>query len=283
MDVSENTRYDYQLRIGLFLKFIHEQEEFNYDSFLLFKRFLANRNDFSVATKNKYLASTRIFLKELNRLSILQRDITQNIKSFNQGKKHKRNGLNETQVSQIMERLKELPLTQQNTRIKALLALLIYQGLRQIEIIRLNVNDVNLEAFSAMILGKGRDDKEMIDLHPQTVKELKEYLTINKLADGPLFISNSNNGKGQRLTTKSVREIVGKLFKELNIEGKTVHGCRHFFTTTLIKQFGGNLLDVMQYTRHKSLEMLVVYNDRIKKSEDLVKYHDAFQSFISCL
>jgi len=45
------------------------------------------------------------------------------------------------------------------------------------------------------VQGKGRDDKEVINLHPQTVKALREYLQANKLADGPLSVSNSNNGK----------------------------------------------------------------------------------------
>jgi len=245
---------------------------------LNFKRNLAVRNDIGVATKNKQLATARIFLKELNRIGVLPRDITQNIKSFNQGRKHKRSGLNETQVSRIINALAELPLTTQNTRLKALLSLLIFQGLRQVEIVRLNIADINLEASSALVQGKGRDDKEVVDLHPQTVKALREYLSSNKLADGPLFVSNSNNGKNQRLTTKSIRVIVGKLLSEVGIEGKTTHGFRHFFTTTLIKQFGGNLLDVMAYTRHKSMEMLVVYNDQVRKSEDLPRYYQAFET-----
>lgn len=234
------------------------------------------RNDIGVATKNKQLATARIFLKELNRIGVLPRDITQNVKSFNQGRKHKRNGLDETQVSRIIKRLAELSPSSQNTRLKALLSLLIFQGLRQVEIIRLDVKDVDLEGCSAAVQGKGRDDKEIIDLHPQTIKALGEYLQANKLADGPLFVSNSNNGKNQRLTTKSVRVIVGKLLSEIGIEGKTTHGFRHFFTTTLIKQFGGNLLDVMSYTRHKSVEMLIVYNDRIKKNETLPGYYSVF-------
>lgn len=282
LDVSEITRSDYKARICQFIEFTKGQLETDHNIFLNYKRCLLARSDIGVATKNKYLATARIFLKELNRLGILPMDVTQNIKGFNQGRKHKKSGLTGTQVSVIVTALKHLPTNQQNTRLKALLTLLIYQGLRQIEVIRLNVQDVNLGECSAIVRGKGRDDSEAIDLHPQTVKALKEYLSVNKLADGALFVSRSNNGQGQRLTTKSVREIVGKFFKKLNIEGKTVHGCRHFFTTTLIKQFGGNLLDVMAYTRHKSVEMLVVYNDHIKKQDDLPRYYNAFNEIITC-
>lgn len=173
IDVSESTRYDYKARIHFFTNFVKDQGEMDHNSFLDFKRYLSSRNDIGVATKNKNLATARIFLKELNRLGVLPRDITQNVKGFNQGKKHKRNGLDRTQVSIIMEQLRQLTSTAQNTRLKALLTLLIFQGLRQIEIVRLNVKDIDLETRSAMVQGKGHDDVEPIDLHPETVKAIR--------------------------------------------------------------------------------------------------------------
>jgi hypothetical protein len=38
------------------------------------------------------------------------------------------------------------------------------------------------------------------------------------------------------------------------------------------------LLTVSQYTRHKSLEMLQVYNDTIKHKADLPKYYETFSA-----
>jgi len=64
-----------------------------------------------------------------------------------------------------------------NLRLKAILSLLIFQGLRQIEITRLNVSDIDLKNKTANILGKGRDDKELVHLHSIAVKVLKEYLS----------------------------------------------------------------------------------------------------------
>src|SRR5665213_4375542 len=92
LDVSASTRYDYQARIGVFLTFIREQG-LDHNSFLAFKRTLTDRTDVSVSTKNKYLVTARIFLKELNRQGVLPVDITQNIKSFSQSRKHKVDGL----------------------------------------------------------------------------------------------------------------------------------------------------------------------------------------------
>lgn len=274
LDVSQTTREDYKYRIGLFLGFVSDKG-LNRNSFLEFKRQLADRTDFSVSTKNKYLATARVFLKELNRQGVLPADITQNIKSFNQSKKHKREGLNGAEIRLLTESVKVLPSTPQNTRLKAILGLLTLQGLRQVEVSRLDVKDLDLVAKTAAVQGKGRDDKELVSLHPETVRALRDYLKVSRVASGALFISRSNNSRNKRLTTRAIRGLVKDTLNELGID-KTTHGFRHFFTTTLIKSYKGDLLEVAQYTRHKSLEMLQVYNDNIKKQADLPRYYQAF-------
>jgi integrase/recombinase XerC len=274
LDVSEATRQDYKYRIDLFLDFISERG-FNRNSFLEFKRVLADRTDLAVSTKNKYLATAKIFLKEANRQGALPADITQNIKTFSQSKKHKRDGLNDDEIKTLTEAMQQLPETLQNARLKAILSLLVFQGLRQIEIIRLDVKDVDFISKTAFIQGKGQDDKEPINLHPETIKALQGYLKSNKIADGALFISQSNNSKNKRLTTRAIRDIVKKTLDTLGID-KTTHGFRHYFTTTLIKTYKGDLLEVAQYTRHKSLEMLQVYNDNINRKADLPRFYKAF-------
>ena len=274
LDVSGATRQDYKYRIGLFLDFTKERG-FNRNSFLEFKRYLADRTDLAVSTKNKYLATAKIFLKEANRQGALPADITQNIKTFSQNKKHKRDGLNNEEIRTLTNALKELPETQQNARLKAILSLLVFQGLRQVEVIRLDVKDIDFISKTAFIQGKGQDDKEPINLHPEAIKALQSYLKGNKIADGALFTSQSNNNKNKRLTTRAVRDIVKEILNTLGIK-KTTHGFRHYFTTTLIKTYKGDLLEVAQYTRHKSLEMLQVYNDNINRKADLPRYYKAF-------
>lgn len=275
LDVSPTTRQDYQYRVGMFIDFI-SAKCFNRNSFLEFKRELASRTDMAVATKNKYLASARIFLKELNRTGLIQTDITQNVKSFVQSKKHKRDGLNDEEMARLTNWLQQLPLTPTNARLKAVISLLALQGLRQIEIIRLDVKDLDLMNKTAFVQGKGEDDKVKIDLHPETVKALQAYVKTNKIADGALFTSQSNNSLRQRLTTRGLRKIIGQVLSNLSVE-KTAHGFRHFFTTKLIQTYKGDLLEVAHYTRHKSLEMLQVYNDNIKQKTDLPRFYSAFK------
>jgi site-specific recombinase XerD len=115
LDVNESTRLEYKLRVALFLDFARDKE-FNCNIFLEFKRYLAGRTDFSVSTKNKYLITARVFLKELNRCGLLPSDVSQNVKTFKQDRKHKREGLSEAEIKLLTEKMRQLQSTPQNTR-----------------------------------------------------------------------------------------------------------------------------------------------------------------------
>lgn len=274
LDVAETTRQEYKKRIDLFLDFLMGKE-LNFNSFLEFKKYLASRVDLAVSSKNKYLITAKIFLNELNRQGIIPVDITKNIKVFKSDRKHKKEGLSEEEVAILIKELQQLKNNQKNSRLKAVLAFLLLQGLRQCEIVRLNIEDVDLANNRTFIKGKGSDDKEAINLHPQTVQVLKNYLKINKIADGALFVSQSNNNRLKRLTTRSLRKMVKDFFNKVGIE-KSTHGTRHFFISQLIKNYKGDLLEVSRYSRHKSIEMLQVYNDNIKLKADLPRFYEVF-------
>jgi integrase len=271
LDVSEATRGDYKQRIGHFLNYLREFG-LNIDSFLFYKQSLESRNDLSVSTKNKYLVTARIFLKELHRLGTLPADITVNTKSFKQNRKHKKTGLNEGEVDLLMKKLQSLDDSSFNLRTKALVSLLTFQGLRQIEIVRLDVSDLNLAQGTAFIRGKGMDDKELIYLHPETVKVLKRYLKGCRIADGALFRSFGPR-KSERLGTLTIKREMQSLFQELGIEN-TTHGFRHYYITSLLKKL--DVRDARKFSRHSNLEMLIIYDDEIDMS---TKASTAFSCF----
>lgn len=275
LDVTDATRRDYQYRIGAFADFVISKG-FNRNTFLEFKRALASKTDIAVSSKNKYLITAKIFLRELNRQGLLATDMTQNVKIFKQSHAHKVEGLNNDEMKRVVEKLHQLPPTPQTARLKAIVALLALQGLRQIEVVRLDVKDLDLVAKTAMVRGKGQDDLERIDLQPQTVQALQEYLKSNKVADGSLFTSQSNSSKGHRLTTRALQQIVKKIFDELNIN-RGLHSFRHHFVTTLVSAYKGDLTEVMRYSRHRTLSMLVIYNDNVARKADLPRFYSAFK------
>ncbi len=280
LPVNDTTRADYKARIGLYVDFIN-QHGLNRNTLLDYRRYLDSRTDYSVSTKNKYFTSAKRYTGILHTAGLLPVDITKDIsgkdlKGFKQDKKHKKDGLSNDEIASLTNYLQSLEPTANSKRLKAMLALFMYQGLRQIEVTRLDVTDIDLKNSKAFIKGKGRDDKEPIALHPYTATALNDYLLATNKKSGALFTSNSNNSLNERLQTRAVRKIIKQVLDNLAIKN-SVHGFRHYFTTTMVKHYKGDLLAVAHYTRHKNLEMLQVYNDAINAEADLPRYYRAFE------
>ena len=202
-------------------------------------------------------------------------DVTYNIKQFKQNKRHKRDGLTDKEIRLLGVKLKYLPETGRNSRLRALFSLLAYQGLRQIEIVRLDVEDLVLHKGIAHIQGKGEDDRELIYLAPATVQALKQYLKSNKIEHGALFRSMGNR-KRERLSTMTIKREISNLLRELGIK-KMVHGFRHFYVTELLKTM--DVRDVRKFSRHRSMEMLIVYDDEVSLKEKSQHAFRAFEKF----
>ncbi len=66
------------------------------------------------------------------------------------------------------------------------------------------------------------------------------------------------------MTSRAIKQEFKALFKELGIS-KTVHGFRHYFMTHLLRSF--DVGTVRKFSRHKSLDMLIVYDDEIDLAE----------------
>lgn len=280
MDVSGETLVDYGRRMSPFLRYlvangVHE------DTFILYKRQLAADSSLKVSTKNKKLTVARIFLRELYRRGFIDKDITAGVKGFQQSNKHKVSGLDDHDMQLLRE---WVSLNQYRTpatiRLTAILLLLTYHGLRQIEIVRLQVEDIDFVGSQLFIHGKGRDDKEPIHLSLPASQALRFYLETFNISSGYVFRSISNNSsKGKPLTTRGLRATVKHLFDKLGID-RNVHGIRHFYVTKLIQEFPGELFMVRNFTRHRSLEQLAVYNDAYIHAKDIPKHDMVFSKVL---
>jgi integrase len=280
LDIREATKQDYYYRIGDFLSFVRERGGLYKSVLLDYKQHLRERVDISVSTKNKYLVTARVFLKGLYKDGWIAVDLVQGVKLFEQNKRHKREGFNEQEIRAIASYLQQLGKTKEVKRVRAIVGLLVYQGLRQIEVVRLDVTDIDLNSKTAKIQGKGRDDKELIFLNPRVVEYLREYIEAFQIREGALFFSLSNNSKHKRITTRSLRWIVTRVVREAGVQDKPIHGFRHYFVTRLLKEYNGNIIRVSQFTRHKSLEMLQIYNDAVITQEDLPRFYQAFSQVV---
>ncbi len=264
LDIAESTKQDYLARLPRFITFT-QTSGIDRDLLLRYKQSLRDDVSLGVSAKNKLLTTARITLRELYRQGKFALDLSVGVKSFQQSNKHKVMGLNTEEVEKICQHLQTLDNSFKNTRLKIIVALLLFQGLRQVEICRLDVKDIDLVNNRIYVVGKGKLDSDPIHIHPETKKMLTQYLRQSQVKHGALFTHLNRQSTGQRLSTRGLRMIFQDLLKELKIE-RTTHGTRHFYTTELIKHFKSDLTTVAKFTRHANIEMLQVYNDEILDS-----------------
>lgn len=277
MDVSDSTIADYAGRLKPFMDYV-AANGLTEDTLLSYKRLLASDKSLSVSTKNKKLTVARLLLRELHRRGYISRDISLGVKGFQQTKKHKLSGLNDGDIALLREWVgNNCDRSPKNLRLTCMLLLMGYHGLRQIELCRLEYQDIDFVGSTVLIQGKGRDDKELVHLNPEVTAMLRRYCKAYHIASGRLFFSISNNASnGKPLTTRGLRATVTRLFNQVGVH-KNVHSLRHWYITRLVQEFPGDLFLVMSFSRHRSLDQLQVYNDSVVQAKAYPQHDKAFQ------
>ena len=150
-------------------------------------------------------------------------------------------------------------------RDNALLHLLYDLGLRRGEAVALDRADVEADCASVWVRGKRRGDKERLTLPKATRDALSAYLALRGNDDGPLFLSFDRAKKGDgRLSAGHVYKIVRALGDKVGVRARP-HGLRHTAITEACKaaqNAGIGLEEVLDFSRHKSIQVLMVYRDR---------------------
>lgn len=291
VDIKESTVRDYLYRAPKFEAFLKDLV-WNKDSeglespLMAYKRKLENDSSIKVTTKNKFFISAKLYCqllrKEIERTyNISLSDLTTDaagrpVKGFAQRIEHRKDGVSLDGMQEVVEYLQGLDNSYKSDRLRAMFALLIFQGVRQVEITRLDVEDLNLKDGKVMLHRKGRDEKNREYLRPQTIEALTDYLESSGKKSGPLFTNEATNGNNERLTTRSIRKIVGQVLKEAGVDG-SVHGFRHWYATILLLEHPGELDTVAELTGHSNLNMLKVYNDELNSKKAFDKTADVFE------
>ena len=145
-------------------------------------------------------------------------------------------------------------------RDKALVRLLHDVALRREEACALDVEDLDLEAGTVAILGKGRASKEKLTLPEPTKDALRAWLHVRGSEPGPLFHNFDRAAKGRRLTGRSVHRMIGRLGKDVGLTVRP-HGLRHSAITEALEVTQGNIRAVARFSRHKQMAVIAVYDD----------------------
>ena len=158
----------------------------------------------------------------------------------------------ETLTDENIERLRDKC---ENIRDLSLVELFISTGMRVGEIVNLNINDINFEDRSCIVLGKGNKQREVY-FDAKTKLHLKEYIALRKDNNNALFVSMRY--PYQRLSISGIELIIRKLGITSNITNVYPHKFRRTLATMAIDK-GMPIEQVQKLLGHVKIETTMHY------------------------
>jgi site-specific recombinase XerD len=195
--------------------------------------------------------------------------------------------LGDAQARRLLEA--PAPDTLKGVRDRAILATLLYHGIRREELCLLRLRDLQSRQGVVHFRIKGKRDKiRFVPVHPMAQRLIGEYLAMAKHGggrdgahlDGPLFRPVKNNSTGtlnKHLNPASVyRNIVAKYGREtgVNIEvnGLCVHSMRATAATNALSN-EADIAKVQEWLGHANVSTTRLYDRRKSKPEDSPTFH----------
>jgi integrase/recombinase XerC len=212
----------------------------------------ALRGGYEKRSVGRKLAAVRSFLRYLARTGAARGNPASAVKSPRAGQR-----LPATLTQQQVHDALQVPGTDEpSLREAAILETLYGSGLRAAELVGLNVEDVDFAADVLRVRGKGGKDR-IVPMGRQERSALERYLDRRRNSREPAVFLN---GRGTRLTTRSVQTIVRRaMLRVPDASATNPHSLRHAFATHLLER-GADLRAVQELLGHSSLATTQVYS-----------------------
>ncbi len=233
-----------------------------------YKESLVSKN-LSPTSLSTYLTSVRRLYEYLISIGIVTENPAKRVKGSSRPHRHLRSYL---KIDEVKTLLNAIDLSSPaGLRDSAMINLMVRCGLSEIEIVRSNVGDVKVKGGKQVIFvqGKSKDKKdEYVKLTPEVQEVIERYLesrrTSNK--DEPLIWGVGNRAKGERITTRAIRERVNYYLKNAGIKRKgiTPYSLRHTAALLAIES-GAAILEVKKMLRHKTVDSTLVYFEEVEE------------------
>lgn len=143
----------------------------------------------------------------------------------------------------------------ENIRDLSLIELLISTGMRVGELVNLNINSLNFEDRSCIVLGKGNKEREVY-FDAKTKLHLKEYIAKRNDSNEALFVSMRE--PHQRLSISGIELIIRTLGMNSNINKVHPHKFRRTLATMAIDK-GMPVEQVQKLLGHVKIETTMHY------------------------
>lgn len=262
---SDETVGTYRRSLNSFEKWFVQQNDvqFTEDDIRAYKTHLMEERDLSQVSVSTYLTALRRFCQYLTDIGELAENPATAVKGNRRPDTHSRAVLTEQDIEALEEVLGTA--TQIDKRDTAIVSLMLYAGLSEIEIVRANVEDLEHTLMGPVlrVQGKGRTVKDQeAPLDEPVLEAVEAYLDTRDDVhpEDPLFVSHGHRSGGERLKTRSVRSRINGYLRKADIKrkGVTPHSLTH--TAALIwLNDGMPLEEVKQRMRHGTLDTTMIY------------------------
>jgi len=181
------------------------------------------------------------------------------------------------------------PDTLKGVRDRAILATLLYHGIRREELCNLRVRDMQSRQGVMHFRVKGKGDKiRFVPVHPMAQRLIEEYLAAGRhgggldvaARDGPLFRPVKNNRTGtleKHLEPCSVyRNVLQKYGRETGVSAEVIGLCVHSLRATAATNalsHEADIAKVQDWLGHANVSTTRLYDRRKSKPEDSPTFH----------
>ncbi|MFH4443318.1 tyrosine-type recombinase/integrase [Lactobacillus helveticus] len=222
-------------------------------------------------TVQNYIIAVKQFFK-WTEAEGLYPNVAKYVKGAKLSRNFKKDYLTSRQAKKVLDGIDRSTLL--GKRNYSMLILMLTMGLRTIEVSRANIEDIRTsgDATVLYVQGKGHTEKDAMVRMPSIVEDaIRDYLKARKSSSltEPLFTSTSNNNKGKRLTTRTIRGTVKRCFIKAGFDSPklTAHSTRHT-TATLSLLNGATLQQTQALLRHKNMQTTEIYAHNIQASKN---------------
>ena len=243
---------------------------FSEDGVRAYKAYLETRS-LKKASVSTYLTALRQFCQYLVGIGLMDENPALAVKGNPRPVSYSRAVLTEADIRQLLHVLDDTTLL--GKRDQAMVYLMLYAGLSEIEIIRADVRDVEHTLLGRFlrVQGKGRAGKDQqAPLDPPVLEKIERYLEArgSVLPEHPLFVSHGHRSNGQRLNTRSVRSRINRYLAAANLKqrGVSPHSLTHTAPLIWLKK-GMDIDEVRARMRHGTRDTTQIYKKLLEKED----------------
>ena len=262
------------MRFGLFLEKEKATRVCNIDAGVILTYLIQLRSQgLSARSRARHLVSLRGFFKFLTNEKIIEKNPAQQVDLPKIGL-HLPDVLTIAEVEALIHAPDRDKL--EGLRDVAMLELLYGAGLRVSELIRVEMNGINLEAGFVRVFGKGSKER-VVPVGRMALSAIRDYLDRSR----PLLLKNRPSvdlfvtRRGRAMTRQSFWNLIGRYGRLAKLKKKiTPHSLRHSFATHLLEG-GADLRAVQMMLGHADISTTQIYTHVAQRQlvEAHKKYH----------